>query len=592
MSIKNSEYDIMLPLFGLSPGDYRIRLYLSTLRDVYDKNQPLVLSSDMEQLKSTNFKIVANNTTIHPEWGNFLADVKNGLSDPANVPTILNTVKLFSGVAVRGSFNHFLQQVIKAHLDILHTDGTNLTDNPDAWISAASVRVKSNLAVFGPVSLGIAGTGAKDFSYNFTKFILYKLLEQSVHPPSRGDSFWDETNNQNETYYRLASNRDLIFTTNAQGQKVNVSRGSDAWNNLDECIGTKVKQNSKNTCYDYISKCIKGNYTDIKACKQFMQDPNFWDVVPKEVNEMLPPIVEDTLNSFGFEITNKNGLRVYESVGSWSQKLDQKGLDDNELNNIRKNTKLTQYLEMLVSKINSNPSILNKEYNAGTGYVFDPIDHSNRFSSWSLSFRGLRPRIIFEKNPDNNINIIRQATLLNTSLLSLRAFANNRVTFVPGTGLVIRGVPMNGMSFGRFSTQVGGRSAVVKMVSPISAYDDNANIRENNSIIKGLLTTAEKMLQSKGQSFDSFTKQQLEEHLENHRKTEQKLIKAIRYADRYIDLLNVYQEYDTENVLSMEHIKKFVDARERYFDKTIGKQNDLLSAIERIATNVNEALDK
>jgi hypothetical protein len=74
-------------------------------------------------------------------------------------------------------------------------------------------------------------------------------------------------------------------------------------------------------------------------------------------------------------------------------------------------------------------------------------------------------------------------------------------------------------------------------------------------------------------------------------KSEENLIKAIKYADRYIDLLDIYKEFDPENVLSMDHLKAFVEARERYFDKTIGKQNDLLSALERIATSVNEALD-
>jgi len=581
MSNENSNYDVMMPFLGL-PGDRRVRLYLHALKGAYEKNQPLALSGDMEQLKSKNF-LNGSGDNIHPEWNNFRADLQASL---ASSPDAINIVRLHSGVAARGSDKHFFQQVIKAHVSVNGTAG-DLTETPDAWFTAVSLTPRDLNALFGPVALGVAGTGAKSFNYKLTKFVLYQLLEQSAAPRSHGvDSFWTTNDAQRDSYFRLASNKDSLFTTDANGNRVDVSRGSNAYNNLanDQCIGTKVKPNTNNTCTDYITKCIRGNSSDIQQCRSFMQDANFWDIVPKEVNEMLPSIAEDTLNSFGFKVVVRNNLKEYETVGSWSKSLDQRGLTPAEVTNIRNNIKLTQYLEMLVSKINSNPAILNKDYRAA--YTFDPVDHNNRFSSWTLSARGIRPRVILRSGSNNQVNIVRQVGLLNGSLLNLRSLVNNRVTFVPGTGLVVRGTPIAVASPVMLGVQLGG--AAVQMVSAVSNDDE---IKEHYPLIKGLLVAAENMLQSRGKVLDSYTKQQIEQHLENFRRSEEKLIKAIRYADKYIDLLDIYKEFDSENVLSIDHLKSFVEAREKYFDKTIGKQNDLLSAIERIATTINEALD-
>ena len=99
-------------------------------------------------------------------------------------------------------------------------------------------------------------------------------------------------------------------------------------------------------------------------------------------------------------------------------------------------------------------------------------------------------------------------------------------------------------------------------------------------------------LTSKGKSFSTDTEKQFEEHLEQFRKIEDKLLKAIRYSDRYLDILNIYKDYDHENILNVDHLKSFVTKREHYFDKTIGKQNTILGAIEQIANSVNDALDK
>lgn len=591
MSKDKSQYDNIMPFFGLD-NDHRIRLYLDALKSVFDKNEELVLTKEMEQLKNKHFNVPntdRNDDDIHSEWENFKADMLNS-SRSQNTSEMLNIVKSNAGITQNGKFKDFIQRIIKAHSNIFNFTNDNITDKSFTWQDAVRVELDYDKIgnIFRNINMGIANTGIKHFTFKFNKYILYLLLEQNAEIKNNDfDTFWSDDVQEKDTYFRLASNRELLYTTDSNGNKIDVSPGSNAYHQLsnDNCIGTKVKENNGLTCNNYISKCIKGNASDIQACKEFMQNSRFWEIVPKEVNEMLPIIAQDTLNSFGFRIITKNNLKIYESYGSWSQGLSNKNLTQEEINNIRTNTKLTQYLTMLVNKINSNPAILNEEYNAL--YKFDPQDHINTFSSWKFFTRGMRPRVIFKNTPNHEMNIIREIGSLNNSLLTFRSSVNNRIAYIPGSGLVVKGLPYSLSSPYVFSTQIGG--AAIQMVPSIG---DEENIKLHYPRIKGLLNASENMLHAKGKKLDLFTKNKIEEYLESYRKSEEKLYKAIKYADRYIDLINIYKEYDSENVLSMDHLKSFVEAREKYFDKTIGKQNDLLSAIERIVINVNEALDK
>ncbi len=149
MSNKNSNYDIMMTFFGL-PDDNRVRLYLHALKGAYEKNQPIALTADMEQLKSKNFLNSSGSTygvgsgfssgfssgdTIHPEWENFRADLEAAFPVSSNA---VNVVRVHSGIAAYGSDKHFIQQVIKAHVVVNGASG-DITENPDAWSTAVSV---------------------------------------------------------------------------------------------------------------------------------------------------------------------------------------------------------------------------------------------------------------------------------------------------------------------------------------------------------------------------------------------------------------------------------------------------------------------
>lgn len=591
--IKSQRYDEIRDLFGLSPRDYRSRLYLDALRNRYFETGRIEpLDNKMLQLQSKFYTDRGtNDESIHPEWATFRDDIYqsiiNSLNDIGSKEKVKNIIKNKGGLTFPYSDKHFEQEIIKTHFNI-YRNSDDITDKPNEWLTLTNITYNNKLS---NIFINIEGAAIVPtnnyFTLNMNKFLLQLLLEDYAksHTNLGVDKFWNDDKDLKNSYYRLDGDRSKLYTTDANGNKVDVSLypGSQAYNELqkEKCLGTGIKENNGLTCNEYITRCIKGDNNDIKRCKDFMLNNEFWIVVPEEVNRMNPTIAESTLTSFGFEtIVNSSNLKVFEDVGSWSKKLKEKGLDDTEVENIRKNFKLTQYLDLLVTKINSNPAILNKQYNASHNY--DPVDHVNRFTSWSLSLRGLRPRVIIKDTKDK-INIIRQSSLLNNSLLNLRTIVNNRVSFIPGSGLVIGGVP-----FPIFSTGMTGGAAF----QLIPSVNTNQNeIREHYPVIKGLLYAAEKTLQSKGKSIHEDTKKQIELHLENFRKSEDKLIRSIKYADRYIDLLNIYKIYDSNDILTMDHLKSFVEAREGYFDKTMGKQNNLLNAIESLLTTVNEKLN-
>jgi hypothetical protein len=63
---------------------------------------------------------------------------------------------------------------------------------------------------------------------------------------------------------------------------------------------------------------------------------------------------------------------------------------------------------------------------------------------------------------------------------------------------------------------------------------------------------------------------------------EQKLITAALYAEKYAQLLEVFEQQDPNQVLSLDQLQQFVDARNKYFEKVTTRRNALTSIIETV----------
>jgi hypothetical protein len=623
-TIKSTRFNDLLPLFqsgangtianantsvAVPVTDHRPRLYLAALSEASEQKKPLVLSKDMPELQNGNFNPTdksKGDNEIHPQWDNFKEDMNTifGRNNLITNPTLVKIIKDLAGRAT-DKLTQLKQEIIQLHFIVkgpaLLGPGPaparpdDITNMPTQWGDAVSL--ETNPSTYAPimtnVSAGTSGTGKTEFDFKISKYLLHLKLESAANAPTgSGDPFWTTDESTNDTYFRLASDRTKLYRNDASGNKLDVTKGSAHFNTkyMDgaTCSSHYVKDSGSNTCTGYLKQCISsGKPSDIKACKDFMQDANFWTDITKEVHEMLPTNIEDTLKQFGFQTETRNNLIEFESTGSWFKNLDSQvsagALTQGELDAIRTNTKLKAYLNLLVNKINANPAILNPEYNAR--YTFDAEDHMNSFKNWTLASI-LKPRVMVETNNDLSY-ITRLSNVVATNLVSIANISRNRVSVGPSGNVLVLGMPFWPVSYKLY----GGSDEMIGGGHVLSNYNQN-QIRENYPVLKMMLGSIESSIQKRGKSLDASTKQHINDYLEKYRESEEKLFKAIKYADKYIDLVELYGQYDSDKVLSIDHLKKFVEARDKYLNKTSGKQNDILSAIEQLTRSVIDAVDK
>lgn len=639
-----TRFDDMIPFFGKA-DDQRVRLYLKVLEDEYkilEKNNvnPMTLAGlPLEFTRREDLALpvprvgtdippqlqkgyhsdyvtgaVPGNTDAkytHADWIEFFKNLKNrlaGLEKAGNVPPAplagaaapapITRHQVTADYAtntilplIKKTKDRFFVKVIQAHLvDLIDAD----INTPNTWSKATDFKFKDVNDLFAIYEHGIEPAGAAEAvdnyfpdtatkfkNFNISKYFLHMKLENAAAASLGEDTFWSTAAPLTNVYYRNPSDPKKVFTTDANDVEVDVSRGSAEHLKLasDRCAGTKVKQGTK-TCEEYISKCLTGNDDDIKACKDFMADEDFWDIMPKDVNEMIPSVIVDTLNKFGFQIDSSNkNYKLYESVGSWTQRLSEKTktgeLSPDEYKKISKNTKLNSYLDLLVTKVNQNPAIINENY--FESYHLNPQDQHFRFRNW-IRAGPLNPRIILRR--DDSLNIKRESEFITSNFARNRRIVQRRLALTPN-GILTNGVPL-GSVFGKpvvFSFQVGGDGV-------------NEKLSKHADHLKNLLKHVENKLQIMGKTLDVNTKEQIRKHIAQYEDAENKLFKAIAYSEEYIKLIEGYKEYDKNNVLNMDHLKSFVEARDKYFDKGEFKQLTIISTLQELADTILAKVDE
>lgn len=229
------------------------------------------------------------------------------------------------------------------------------------------------------------------FSFNFKKFVEnsfknfgYKKIATSTGTASRNlnpdnadpqyNTMFGITNNGNGATQKdkknyLLDNNGKLWEIDANNKQIELPIPTFD----DKCMTTGFGKETDpllkaQECADYYTQCLRGSDEAIIKCRNFAEQEDYWKIAEYEVNNILPGILLQTLESFGFKIVDSDqhtNLKIMSSIDDWYKHLKESsniGLTDDEINKIKKNTKLIKYLSGLVARVNANPSMINVKY--------------------------------------------------------------------------------------------------------------------------------------------------------------------------------------------------------------------------------------
>ena len=453
------------------------------------------------------------------------------------------------------------------------TAWTNLANdlNNDIGKTAGSPLSVAGLALANKISQELSKLLAKTtFGYKFTKYLINRVLGEAANAPSPTtvSSFFsrdDDTTPQSNQYFRGS---DFLLYERTSTGNVLVEFNSPAVQNLsvkDKCLGTNVEADDK-MCSQYLQDCLQGK--DVEKCKTYLTNLNFWNTAQDEINKMQPLVAVQTLRAFQFVTEEKfvpaanMSLDMVENWNSWLQGLNKQvasgKLTQPDVDAITKNTKLQGYLEALVTKVNSNPGILNKNY------LGEKLDVSNQlFKGTQLSKYGLTAA-----RASSNMSPAQMERLRINS-----EDARNRF------GVTI-GLPNSAGLTWKFA--LSGGSSISNQV-----YLDETN-KQQHSVLTNQYTSLVQRLAAHKKSVAPEDDKKIIAMLTSLKQNELSLHKIMLMTEKYSELLNEHGQRDSAGVLSVDHLEAFVEQRKKYFERVSRKQSDLISIIKSIAEALNK----
>ena len=431
-----------------------------------------------------------------------------------------------------------------------------------------------------------AADTASYFNVKVDEFFVSLMLDEAVSKPleeESSSSFFDDASSDEDRYFRNA-NGELMERdyNNPNGRPV--FQGSQAWEDLKKdgmksCLSTGVAQqsstNSNLTCAAYLQDCLAGSSDGLGKCKNYMKDHGFWESAKKEAASILPAMILKTLEAFGFAVemykheVTKQHLKKIQPVRSWLVSLNnlakdsKSGLDENDVKAISDNEKLKGYLEMLVARVNNNPAILNAGYNG----PLSKISNNDYFNGSKLSTFGLVPHM------PSTFNLI--STMERTNM-----------TVGNALGMQMRsvGLPL-GVPMGVPIVMSGG-----SYFNPIESLESRMKfpVKQSWSIMERQYDGLVERLKRNHKSISAKDNSTIREYINKLRDAEVKLTKTMLYTEKYAKLIEVFDQQDGRSSLSLDHLQKFVDARDGYFKKVRERQNSLVSIIRTVAEAVTK----
>ncbi len=542
---------------GATASDKDMIAYKSLLDQATEVN----FKSDIEIITElTTDKVMNTGTEDHMLITGLSLNAGNDLT-PSNKRGIIMISKYDEGGKSR------LSDKFEAYIN--GTRGTNFL-TMSAVASAASDKIAFIATLKDFInSLDIVN----NFNYNLDKYLKNKLFDaqHAILPVFSGSRFFDDPIVDQGKYWRKADGS--LWTVDVTGKEVQVDINSQKFKDLkatDKCLGTNVNDLSATggkSCADYLRDCLSGN--DVQKCVEYLKKEEYWNTVEKEVDEMLPAIALKTLESFEFKTvetydeSNKMSIRKVITVTDWLAgllKMVKAGtsLDDAAYQAIAKNEKLKGYLALLVKKVNSNPAILNRGITKSDEQKrYNP----NAFSGSKLASMGVKPRIPGGSLAPSSIERLAHIVRAEQDAIRIRLM-----------GPAIMG-----------GILTGGSAQIDDIESRISTEH-----KQTWALFQIHYLALVDQLKNMGKDIAKEDKNKIQELFDQLKKSEVKLMQIMLMTEKYKDLIQIHGEKDSNSQLTVDHLKQFVDQRNKYFTRVAKKQNDLISIIKSISEAVQK----
>ena len=535
----------------------------SSIKGTISKEFLILTGNVLVNLESIDVNMVAKATKLATESGNewfkellknLYTEVKPGLNvtsytvkSPQDMYNALNIIDAFT---FENNTGYSRTQC---------TNGTTLSDK-----------------VIDCISKGMVGGKylTTKYPYKIDKYLLTILLDQAYKSAVSNisavgsTSFFTTSSNlvDEKFYYRKPADPSKLYKlvngvdTEVQSDSKEFKeqqQGSNCYNL--GFVGTTGAQ----TCENLITKCLAGK--DVSGCKAFMSDATWWNE-NSNVDDVNPEMAINMLQSFGFATNTNNtssGLKLkqFQTPLEWIENLHntfvpQKKLSTTDVTSIAKNQTLMDYLAKLVIKINKNPAVLNTGYTGSDSVTTDP------FAGTTLTKYGVSGRRVDARSGVPSVSSIMG---LQTQAMNQRLLVSPFYNMIGvGSGLIY---------------QTGGAGSILDKL-PMSVAPQ----------LKVYFESFVASLKAGGKDLAKDDKDQITKLITQLGDTEEKLRKAVIYTEKYTQLLSVYGNMDKGSVMNFDNIQKFVDTRDKSFQKVGDRQTKLFEIELAVAEAVRTEL--
>ena len=502
---------------------------------------------------------------------------------------VIEAYKTISSVAW---FGKFMETVATVKLE--STDPGTGTVTPETWTFKTADEIYSALQIENsgktlssrPTTKDlwlanpsdVAGTSTT-IKFKWTKYTLKEYLEAiySSATKTSESKFFEETAEFDTLYFRKPGDSNLYMKKD-DGSHVSVTDPEEIKKIQmgANCFDTGYNASSEK-CYNLVAGCLAGK--EVAKCKQAL-DSNDWN---DQINALSIDMIKNQLSSFGVqvievEVEGHGPLKQFQSFNEYIKTLRENFLSSSDpapadkfefttadLDKLAKNSNLGKWIDLNVQKINRNPAVLNPSY-TGPELVVNP----NAFAGTKLAKYGLAPKATKSSKAPSIASII---ALQNAIKEKRSAIA------------VYYGIPMTTVGY----TMTGGAYAH----EYFEALQDPATTPLLLSeLIEKQFNSFITTLKAANKDLEAGDKESITKMISDLKTTESKLLKSAIYTSKYNDLVSVFSETDSKGVISLDHLKKFVDNRNSYFEKTTKKQDSLMSIVKSMVEAIAKEAPK